>query len=562
MRNLEYWQEKFTLAVLNCEHDRREMDEREAMRMGSHRIRSTKGGWGRDATNVRNIAFELIETQVDTTIPQPKVTAYRLSDEHKARKLEHKLRNELERLSFASLNDEQERICPTQGSAFFLVEWDSLSASHDSSGELSVTGLHPRQVIPQPGVYEIADMDYLFVLMGRTKEYILKRYGVSVASSDESLLPDTGDSGDSDVVTQILCYYRNDAGGIGLITWVGDTVLEENDDYQARRTKVCKTCGAGTDGEEVCPVCGSKDVVLRTLRQEILSRDLVLSTGEILPAGTAIPYAAPDVYPVVHRKNVSLPGSFLGSSDIAIIADQQTAVAKLGTKIEEKLLKGGSFVTLPKKVRIRRTDEELKVIELDNPADKAMIDVINVQPNMAADMQALELNYQWARSSLGITDSYQGKRDTTATSGRAKEFAANQSAGRLESKRVMKRAAYSELFAVMAKFLVAFTDEPRNVYMEDDRGNAGYEQFSKYDFLAVDAAGQPYYDLDFLFSTDHAASLAANREAMWQETRQNFVSGTFGNPTDPKTQLLFWQLMDSLSYPHAGQIRRRLESGI
>lgn len=568
MYSLRYWQDKLAYAESKYDATRMHMDEREEIRLGTKQIKTAKGGYAKPSTNVRKLAFELIESQVDSTIPQPKVTARRMEATAQAQKLEHKLRNELDRLPFEVINDEQERICPTQGGSLFLVEWDSTQHTHTTNGELVVTSLHPKQVIPQPEMYEIQRMDYIFVLMSRSKEYIKRRYGVDVEDEDGSdahhidinvaEIKGNEAKNDTEQVTQVMCYYRNEDDGIGLISWVNDTVLEDLTDYQTRRIRVCKNCGVSVGSDEDCPICGGK-TGWQNRETETLLEPIMLSSGELLPAGTEVPYYKPNVYPIVLRKNVSIAGSFLGNSDIDMIADQQTAVAKFGGKIEEKLLKGGSYVTLPKKVRIRKTDEELKVIELDNPADKAMIDVMNVQPNVTNDLNALELNYQWAKSTLGITDSFQGKRDSTATSGKAKEFSAAQSAGRLESKRVMKKAAYSELFEIMAKFLIAFADEPRGITAEDDHGNSLYETFSKYDYLERDDAGELYYDVQFLFGTDNAAALAANREAMWQETRMNFTSGAFGDPAQLETQLMFWQIMDSLSYPLAGRVKKQIE---
>ena len=38
---------------------------------------------------------------------------------------------------------------------------------------------------------------------------------------------------------------------------------------------------------------------------------------------------------------------------------------------------------------------------------------------------------------------------------------------------------------------------------------------------------------------------------MWQETTNNFASGTLGNPADPQTLLLYWNIMKGLNYPLA-----------
>ena len=68
-----------------------------------------------------------------------------------------------------------------------------------------------------------------------------------------------------------------------------------------------------------------------------------------------------------------------------------------------------------------------------------MISAHSLQPAINNDVILLDKTYEHARQTIGITDSYQGRRDTTAVSGKAKEFAASQSAGRLESKRTMKK---------------------------------------------------------------------------------------------------------------------------
>ena len=272
-----------------------------------------------------------------------------------------------------------------------------------------------------------------------------------------------------------------------------------------------------------------------------------------------IPYYKPDVYPVVLRRNVSVFGQLLGSSDVDMIRDQQMLLNKLDSSIEQKLLGGGSYVTLPKGLQIRRTDEQLKVIELKDPAQKNMIDVLTVQPDISKDMAYEEATYQAMRNLIGITDSFQGRRDATATSGTAKEFAAAQTAGRLESRKVMKNAAYADLFEVMFKFLLAYSDEPRPIVRQQSDGSTAYSTFDKMDFLAFDDAGEPYWNDEFLFSVDQTAPLAGNREALWQEARMNLEKGAFGNPAEYQTLLLFWTIMENLHYPLATEAKQQVQ---
>ena len=134
-----------------------------------------------------------------------------------------------------------------------------------------------------------------------------------------------------------------------------------------------------------------------------------------------------------------------------------------------------------------------------------------------------------------------------------------QAAGRLESKRIMKNAAYAALFELMFKFWLAYSDEPRPVSYQDYRGETVYEEFNRYDFLEQDEDGQWYWNDQFLFSCDTSAPLASNREAMWQETRMNLQTGAFGDPASTETLILFWAKMEELHYPGAGTTKQYLE---
>ena len=216
-------------------------------------------------------------------------------------------------------------------------------------------------------------------------------------------------------------------------------------------------------------------------------------------------------------------------------------------------------MTLPPAAHIDNNATDMKTLRTDSPSDQAMIGVYTLQGDVEQDLVYLSQIYEEARQVIGITDSFQGRADRTATSGKAKEFAAAQSAGRLESKRVMKNAAYAALFEAMVKFKLAYCDEPRPVTAHDDQGNPVYEEFNRWDFLERDEAGELYWNDQFLFSTDDTAPLANNREAMWQEARMNLQTGAFGDPSQLQTLILFWGQMETLHYPMAAEAKQYLE---
>ena len=631
-KKLEYWQGRLEADESAYAGELSKMDEREGLYLGSPEIKPIAREEVPDrAPHVRNVILELIEAQVSSSIPQPKVTARRKKDERLARLIEDMLRDELDRMSFEEINDQQERTVPIQGGGAYLVEWDSSQRTHTTAGEVAVSLLHPKQIIPQAGVYTgIEDMDHIILKLPQTKGSIKRRYGVDVSEESESE-PDargTGESTAEDMVTQYVAYYRNDKGGIGLYSWVNDTQLEDLEDYQARRLRRCARCGAlepapgsvtmaeatldgnypgtgvgaavgggpysverndredGGNGRPVgkpnsrgiCPFCGGTKWEESEEDFEEPAADIVRSDGSVIPAlergpdgmpvlevgqdgvpawkRTRLPYYKPNIFPVVLQKNISVFGRFLGGSDVDAVASQQNTVNRLETKMLDKLLTAGSYMSLPVDATIQRNPGEMKIIRLDNIQDKSFIDVYDMEGDVSQDVAMLDHTYEEMRQVIGVTDSFQGRRDTTATSGTAKQFAAAQTAGRLESKRIMKNAAFQRLYEAIFKMKLAYADEPRPVPKFNAAGEREYEEFNRYDFLEQDAAGEWYWNDQFIFAVDDtSATLASNREAMWEETRLNLQTGAFGPLEDLETMIFFWTKMEMLHYPGAAETK-------
>lgn len=496
------------------------------------------------SSNVRNICYELVESQVDSTIPMPRVDAIHEEDRELARSIEAVLRHEVSVQNLVELNDLQERTVPICGGSFWHVEWNPKAGGHCVLGDVQVTELHPKQVIPQPGVYDVERMDYIFVQIAQTKEHIKERYGVDVQDCGETDPSIRGEEAavSDELVTQNIAYYRNKQGGVGMFSWVDDTTLADMEDFLARRLETCVACGRVRTGD-VCE-CG---------QSQFEPRAVYFDDG-------SLPYYNPGRFPVILRRNVRRADSFLGSSDVAAIMDQQDAVKKFGDKISEKILKAGSFVTLPKNVRVETSNREFKTVYLDSPAQKSLIGVVNVQPDVSKEMQALELNYQWAKSTLGITDSFQGKYDSSALSGTAKQFAASQSAGRLQSKREQKNQAFARLYEMIFRYLLAYSDQPVPYSVKQADGSRVYAHFNRMDFLKRDSAGQYYWNDEFIFSVDASANLASTRSMLWQQLDAMYRSGAFGEAGQHRTNLLLWTMLADSGYPYAENIKAMIEA--
>ncbi len=573
-KKLLNWQSKYEDAKSKYESELERMKVFEGYYDGTRKVmRSDDSGYAeKEATNIRNIVFELLESEVDVAIPMPRVKAIHEEDSELATKIEEYLKSEISLTKLKILNDQQERTTVVQGGSFNLVEWDNTKGFHCTIGDLLVTDVHPREFIPQPGMTNIEKMDYMFIRTAQTKGYVKRRFGVDVSDEEETDKELRDGTTSDDIVTVVSAYYKNKDGGVGLYRWCGDVELEDNEDYQARMRKVCKKCGTPKGNEDVCPNCGGKTFVeekddMQTITLYENQQTSLDMTGmpimEEVAVDVEIEYYKPNVFPIVLRKNISRDKKLLGKSDVEVIADQQETIKKFGTKINEKTLGGGSFVTLPEGLAVELTDGELKVVRVQNPQQKSLIDVINVQADTTQDRINLETNYQWAKSSLGITDSFQGKYDSSATSGTAKQYSINQAAGRLESKRVMKNEAYARLYEIMFKFALAYADDPVPITLEGPNGDVSYTHFDKTAFLKKDKAGEWYWNDEFIFEIDPTSTLLTNREAMWNQADIKLQSGAYGPLGDLQTNYMYWAEQERNGYPNAGankaEIVRRIQ---
>lgn len=598
-RKLKMWQGRFDTALAAYDLERQHMDLATSYYKGTREVQqnpNSKKTPTKKASNVRNIVYELIESQVDNSIPAPKVRPIHPEDVELAKNIEKALANEISKISYKKINDKQERTTPIQGGDFFHVEWDSAGGMHCTLGDVAVSEVHPKQVIPQPCMTELEKMDYIFLIFTQTKDYIKKRYHVDVsdASEDRPEIRETGTEKtrsttyNDSIVSQIIAYYRNEKGGIGLFSWVEDYILVDLEDYQERKLERCVKCGEPKT-EDVCPVCGGKKFEEKAEEFEELFSDIPLSHGgmiksisgteevqvqdelgnpifdetgepviDIRPVRERIPYYKPNVFPIILRENISQDNQLLGGSDVDVIIDQQDTIKKLGTKINEKLMNGISFATLPPGLEVKKDGNEMNIVRIKQN-EAGLVNVYNLQGDISKDRVALEDNYDWAKSGLGVTDSYQGKYDSSATSGTAKQYSINQAAGRLESKRIMKNNAYAELFKMIFQFWLAYADQPIPMSSQKDDGSYEFSHFNRYDFLKKDDAGEWYWNDEFIFETDVTSSIMTNREAMWNAADVKYQAGAFGPIGDLESLILYWTFMSKANYPNAGEVLKNLQ---
>ena len=272
-----------------------------------------------------------------------------------------------------------------------------------------------------------------------------------------------------------------------------------------------------------------------------------------------VPYYKPELFPLVLMRNVTAENRFLGESDCDKIRDQQNTINRMEQKILDKTVKAGTRVSCPADTHIRIDAEDGVFMPVSNMTDLALLKQFDFSGDITNEITIMTQAYNEAQRVIGVTESFLGRKDTTATSGKAKEFAASQTVGRLESRRVLKKQAWADVFERMFKNMIAYADERRPVHYQDEKGQTEYEEFIPYEFLDVDDAGELYWNTQFLFACDDASGLAANRQAMWQECTAHLQAGAYGNPTDVNTLIIYWTKMEELHYPGAGNTKKLLE---
>lgn len=531
----------------------------------------------RKSRQLRKIAYEFVESKIDNNIPLPKMSPKYKSDLPLVQVTEDYLKYNIDNIFSKYLNDRSERSTYVDGTSWYKVWWDSLENSYETSGTVKVDVCLADQIVPQPGVSDWRQLEYIFELQQISLSRIYKLFGrrITPISGDSSQMAEPTQQADLSTITMITCYYLNEDRIVGRFAWAqhSQQVICNEHDWQIRKLRTCTKCGQIVPQALECPICGSKSFKYENAKTEILDQDLMevynpYDVGEtddpdakdeyksrvFLTKGTEIPYYRLRMLPFIPRPAVSSIESLYGVSEVMILLELQDVTNKLYTKMTDKTLSSGAIVTKPQRVKINDTDEGIKQVDVRTYEESQMVQTKQIMADTSQDIVAAQMLYDSAKASSGVTDSYQGKYDASATSGKAKEFAAMQTAGRIESLRIMKAAAFSGLYELVLKYLLAFSDESRRFVKVLPDGSTTEEEWNKYMFLDRDKYGELYYRDDFSFSSDPAATLETNRVAMWQEIQSQFIQGAFGDPSDPRTLELFWNMMDQQQYPLAKMV--------
>lgn len=516
----------------------------------------------RKGRSLRKMVYELIESKIDNSIPMPKIRPRYKTDLPLVSVTENYLKFEVDGIFTKYLNDRSERSTYVDGTSWYKVWWDSLDNTHERSGNVKIDLCRVDQIVPQPGVSDYRQLEYIFERKEISLTRIWDLYHRRIIPTEAN----------TNVIEVISCYYLNKDRVVGLFMYAPHSrqVICNEEDWQIRKLRTCTVCGTVNPTGDTCRNCGSKTFKYENATEEILENDLEeiynpYDVGEtddesekehyksrvFLTAGTKIPFYKITQLPFIPRPAISSLDNIYGTSEVKVTLESQDAINKLLTKALEKTMKSGTILTKPEKLKIGDSDDTIKVLSVRTTEEAAMVQSRPVVADTSQDLVMAATLYESGKASSGVTESFQGAKDSSATSGKAKQYAAVMTAGRIESLRVMKSAAFAGLYELVLKYLLAFSDEPRKFVRVLPNGSQKEEVWNKYMFLDKDKYGNIYYRDDLRFDSDPASTLSQNRAQMWQETQDKFVQGAFGNPADPRVLELFWNIMDSLQYPLA-----------
>ena len=509
------------------------MDKNMRQYLGSSEI----DGSSENALTVRNITYEIIESEIDPTVPVPKVDAFSYSEERERRatSIERLCSSLRERLPFEDLNDLDERYTYIYGASVWYVEWEQ----NEGDGDVRLHCISPKSFFGQPGITRIEDMEYCFLTFITTKSELMRKYGIS---EEESALAEYEykyeDTSDSDTVKLVLCFYRDADGDVSRFIFSGELALEDTPKLYKRKVAVCQRCNSPLGS---C-TCGGA------------SRLVDLSTEEVRlgKKSLQVPYYTPTSFPLVIRKNSRSEDSLYGASDCEMIRPQQQAINKVESRILQKLLRAGITPIMPEDSSVTLGNSVFgQVIKMRPGESASSYGKIDTTPDISQDIIEADRLYDQAKRVLGISDALQGLDSSNIESGYARQLKISQSASRLETKRRMKNLAYSEIYRLIFEHYLAFADSTQELSYKDGLGKVHKEEFNRHNYIEINDADTPHYSSSYLFSTEDDSESQYKREALWERNLQNLESGTLGDKSAPATLLRYWQAQERAHYPYA-----------
>lgn len=500
---------------------------------------------------IRKVAYELVENKVNSHIPAVKMTPRYICDVIPVNVTEKLIMHNIDKMLSEQINDESEHNVLIDATSWFKVSWNPFDNTHERSGNPSVSICSVDNVYPQPGVKNYKDLEYIFEVGSITVSQCMDLYNRYIGSPTEN-----------DIIPTVTCYFLNEDRYVGMFMWCPETmqVICNDMEWGIRKRRECTVCHKVVNIEDECPVCHNHSFKYVPVKDEILQEDLTLipneyteSSAVTIPAGTRIPFYLVRQLPFVPYKRVSVANSIYGISEVELVLENQDLINKFYNKAEKKSLRSKTWVTKFAQTNIDNDGEdEVTIIDADSPEECNAIQVKQITSDISEEITQAQIMYDVGKSTVGVSDTDQGKADPTARSGKAKQLQLQASASREASPITLRNAAFAGVYELIFKYLLAYCDESRSFVSLLPDGTRDEQTWSKYMFLAQDDNGVYYYRDDYAFSVDTATEITQDRASMWALIDNDFINGTMGTTIDPLAALkMYWQMKEQYGYPLA-----------
>jgi hypothetical protein len=601
--NVIRWREKYERAAGKIKINK--YDELMKRYLGSPRTNRSRNSDSNDPTkmsdNVQHISMQLIESQVDPTQPEVLVESRLPGSDFMAKIAKKKIDEDMLYNDIENLNDSLERSTPVYGLSIVQTVWDVNNVSHSHDGRIKLLEIDPQNFIPQPGVWNIQEMEYFFIRSTVTKPWLMRTFGVDFSGRyshdreankmyDESdpvrQKNPTADAYDEDfnmgTIDIITVWYKDEEGDIGRFIFTGWDLIDDQPKFFYRRKRKCKDCKATfSQISTKCPKCNSDSTGTKIMKEEKLDRNIELqpiyfestvkelqrTNGEVnlvdrvvksgydrnFGFGLKIPYYVSKLYPFAIRINTPEPFKFGGQSDIDVIGDQDETLKKTHHKLYQKIAGSGAVIVTSENIDPETiTTDTYSILQMkDNTVASDEIKVENLQADITAEMAYIEQQEKIAKETMGITPSFEGQPDPSSRSAAAKRLQIQQTKGRLASKAANKFKFFRDLFKIIFEFNLMFNDEDPFISDEDRKAN-GNNLFSRYEFLLKDENGNWYYNDDIVFKASVQSSLPTDKDYIYQQAIQLLNIQAL-------TPEAFWKLMVRVGFPMAEEMLEEIK---
>lgn len=564
---LQLWRQKYYIAVAEYEKSRCSSKKVKLWRNAYEGNFNKLDDFGEQTQQkmkaIRKLGYELVESKVNSHIPAPQMSPRYHSDLVPVNATEKLISHEMDRILSEEVNDESEHNVLIDSLSWFKVSWNPFDNTHERSGNPIVTVCPVDTVFPQPGVKNYKQLEYIFEKSVITVAQCLDLYNRNIHAPQEN-----------DIIPIVNCYFLNEDRYVGKFTWCEETgqVICNDLEWGIRKRRECMKCHTIIPFATECPTCGSKDIKYVSVKEEVLKNDLVavenpyrsgattdaqqdnneVQESKSIPAGTKIPFYLIRQLPFIPYRRINVPNSIYGMSEIELQLEDQDLINKMLNKVSSKIGKSRTYVTKLGETHITDQNEEVSYIEVESPQEGQAIQVKQIMADVTQEITGAQMLYDIAKSTVGVTDTDQGKNDPSARSGKAKQIQMAASAQRNDAPNTQRNLAFAGVYELIFKYMLAYSDEKRSFVSLLPDGTPREEIWSKYMFLAQDENGEYYYRDDFAWSVDTATEITQDRAAMWQLIDQDFINGTMGSNIDPaRALLMYWQMKEQYNYPTA-----------